>query len=341
MNIYKISIVSLSLLFLLSVLVATLVTPHPIGADVYFHLDVARIWSRGENGMFSDLVFKVNNFPYPPLFHWLLVPSIWFNSETLWCRILQIILSSFCFIGMLLLVNKFQGSKESTLTGIFLLSNFAFIDALIQCRPQSLDMALMVVFFFCFVAYRKIGLVLSMVSLGWNHGIASIMDYWSVLFYGFKKKGWFKIFLSTVLLLSPIIISTVVFLQSGVKRFSGFETWQEYLIFVNPLQLIPFYSGATLLGFPYIIYDLKNWKKISELEKVMVVSVLGLTVMIPFWSDRFLQYATMQLSCIASCRLAKNRTLLLGFLPFLIMAFVIYQINLWWINLTGNWWYLK
>jgi len=62
----------LGLVSVLSVSVA-LSYPVPIGADIRFHLEIARVWASGMNGMFSDVALNVNKMPYPPLFHWLLM----------------------------------------------------------------------------------------------------------------------------------------------------------------------------------------------------------------------------------------------------------------------------
>jgi len=63
----------LTLAYLVALVTASTVMPIPLGTDVHFHFDIARVWASGGNGMFSEVVLAENLFPYPPIFH---LPSL-------------------------------------------------------------------------------------------------------------------------------------------------------------------------------------------------------------------------------------------------------------------------
>lgn len=325
--------------YLVLIGMATYTTPIPIGADVHFHIDVARIWAAGGNGMFSDIVFQINRFPYPPLFHWIVAPSVWFNLEFLWCRLLQIVFSVGCFVATMLLVQRHVNSKAAAFTGLLLLSSFGFTDGTIQARPQSLDMLLIPIALHFFLSYSNKKFGLSTIALVWNHGVAALSNLWTLFLYGFKRRKWWQTFMITALLVAPILFFSVFYSQGALSTWSGHtETWQEYLVFQAPIIMIPFYAGASLMGYIFIGLGLWKWKQLSDVEKTLIISFVGLTVMIPLWADRFMQYATIPLSCIAAIGFSKKKEYIFAFMAVVGFCLFMNQANLWWINFTGNWW---
>jgi uncharacterized membrane protein len=328
---------SISIIYLALLVSATLSNPVPLGADIHFHLDIAQVYAKGQNGMFSQTVFNVIGFPYPPIFHLILVPSVPLNLQYQWTRILQVALGFGCYLSVIALMKTYGDNKTAILTATALLGSFAFTDATIQARPQTLDMLILPWAIHFFMSNKNRLFSLSAIVLAWNHGVAALSGVWTLLLSKLKKN--FKITLATILAVSPIVLLTLVYFGGAMSTWSGHtDTYQETLLFANPAYMIPVYCGASLVGWLFVFRNLKNWGEQPKLNRALVLSVLGLTVLIPFWADRFLQYAAIPLCCLVGLELRKDRRLLVVFVPLIILAFSLNIANLWWITATGNWW---
>jgi len=331
-------LLSVSLMYFALLVTATLSNSAPLGADVHFHLDIAEVYSRGQNGMFSKTVFNVIGFPYPPIFHLLLTPSVWLNLEFAWTRTLQVFLGFGCYLSVIALMKSYANTKTATITALALLGSFGFTDGTIQARPQTLDMLLLPWALHFFLSNKNRNFGLATIVLAWNHGVAALSGVWTLLFCKLKQKN-VKAFLATSLAVSPIILLTLIYLPNALSTWGGHtETTQEILIFSNPFYMIPVYSGASLIGWVFAFYGLFRWSRISDFSKALILSLFGLTVLIPLWADRFLQYASIPLCCLIGLYLSEHRRLFIVFVPLVALAFILNMANLWWITATGNWW---
>jgi len=336
------------LIFLLGLslsLAASIFTPAPIGVDFYFHLDVARVWASGQNGMFSEVVMRVNRFPYPPLFHWILVPAIWLGQECFFGRLLQ----AFFYSGILLwnMVFAFKHGHEhnpddarmASYMGMLLMSNVAFIDSAIQARPQSLDMLLLPFLLNFFLTDSWLGFTLLSSLMVWNHGVAALALTYALFLVKVKDRKWLKAILLFGLLTAFVTGTSVWHAGGALAKWKG--TWdsdQEMLFWSHPLTFIPLYMGILLMGYPLLFLALAKWKSQSQAVKACCLVLAGLTVMLPLWADRWLQYSSIPLAYLISRWLSKrSREETIMIMPVLLFAFLVYQVNYWWVTFTGNW----
>lgn len=329
----------LSILFFASLFYASYSTAIPIGADVHFHLDVAKVWARGENGMFSDRVFTENLFPYPPLFHWLLVPSIWLNFEYLACKFFQVSLPFLIYLSTTLFMSRNTNHKTAALTALVMLSSVGFIDGTIQCRPMGFAMIFIPLAYHYLAANKNRLFALPLAIMGYSHGIAALANLWLPTTQKFLNRKNLKYLVLVLLVLAPLLISSVVYFGGALDKWSGHhDSYQEYLIFTSPQTMIPYYSGMSIIGWVYVAYALSKWNEASSLMKTLTLSLLGLTIMIPLWSDRFLQYSTLTLSCVAALGISRNKRLSSFLVPLLAVMAVANIVNIVWVTWTGNWW---
>jgi len=330
---------SLSLFYLFALITASTVMKIPVGTDVHFHLDVAAIWASGQNGMFSEQVMALNQFPYPPLFHWLLVPSVWLHIEFLWAKALQIMLPFGIYLTTTLFMMRHTNPKATVVTAMILMSTVGFTDGTIQCRPQGLAMLLLPLTLHYLLTRQNRGFLAVNTCVAYIHGIAGLANTWMLLLRNYFNRKMFKTFLTATFLLLPLIATTAIYFSGALTKWGGhMDTYQEYLVFTQPQNMIPYYAGTSLIGWIFVAYTLTKWDRSTELEKVLALSVLGLTVMIPFWADRFLQYAIIGLSCLAGLGITRNRRLFYILVPLIAVMLVAVQVNIFWVTFTDNWW---
>lgn len=330
---------AVSLVYLIGLILASTLTSIPIGTDIHFHYDVARQYSIGKFGMFSDIVFETNLFPYPPIFHVLLVPSIWLNIEYIFAKLLQIVLPFLIYASTVIFMRYHTNQKTALITALLLTSTVGFVDGTIQARPQGLTMIFIPIALHMYLRNNSNGYAIFSGALAYIHGAAGLVNVWLLSLYGFTKKHWKGTFIKLALIVSPIILITVYFFGGAISKWGGvMDTYQEYLVFTQPQTMIPYYSGMTLIGWVYLAYNMTRWDKLSPLEKTLCLSLIGLTVMIPIWVDRFLQYATITLSCLSAVGINKSKRAQQIILPLLAIMCALVMINVYWITFTNNWW---
>jgi len=200
-------------------------------------------------------------------------------------------------------------------------------------------MLLIPVALFTYIQNKDNSFVASSVLIAYTHGIAGIANVWILPLYGVFKGNWKRSFIKLSIVLAPIILITLVYLGGAVGKWGGsYDTYQEYLVFTKPQEMIPYYSGMCLIGWVFLAYNLTRWNRLNELEKTLSLSLIGLTIMIPFWADRFLQYATITLACISALGLAKHKRAQQIVLPLVALMYILVMTNLYWTTFTNNWW---
>jgi hypothetical protein len=329
----------LALAYLAALVTASASMSIPLGTDVHFHFSVAEVWARGENGMFSQVVMGENLFPYPPVFHWLLVPAVWTGTQLVVGRVFQTVLPFGIFLCTCLFVSRHVGPKACAVAGLVLISSVGFTDGAIQCRPMGLSMLLLPFVFHYLLSENGRGFVVCNSLVGYTHGVAGLASTWLLMLRGFLCKKTWKTALLAVLFLVPLAVVSVAYFGGAVDKWGGhMDTYQEYLLFTEPLSMLPYYAGVSLLGWLFVVLVLARWNGASEFSKTLTLSLLGLTIMIPFWADRFLQYSMISLACLVGVGVSKDKRLVAAFVPMLAVLAVANLINLFWITFTGNWW---
>ena len=278
----------------------TLAYDRPVGADYWFHLDIARAWARGENGWMRAVA--LNGMPYPPLFHFILVPSVWLGQEILFGRILQVVLLPSAVASMSYFFWVWKGRVFGLLSGALVLGSYAFVDRSMQVAPQSLDMILLPLIVLFALRNRVAQFVVLSVLLVFNHGTVSILILSGLFVYDVMKKHyrpWLYVCMGSLVV---ILYSSYYFLDSLALMTGRMENLQEIQFWSNPLFFILGYQRLIALGFPILAWNVYR-KRVdglgsTQLADVAALMVFSLVPMILPWADRFVQYTTIPLTML-------------------------------------------
>lgn len=331
------ALIVLYITFVATFTTASITAQYPIGSDYpNFHIKIAELYANGENGMFSPLVFEVIRFPYPPIFHLLLVPSVWLGFPNEMGLALEIILPAVSYLSFLLLVRKFRGENAALLGGLILFASTSYMDGVFQPRPNSLDLALMPVMLLFFLTDKPKSYLATAALMVYNHGAAAAAATYTLPLHKLKQP---KLLAATILIILPIAALTLYYFSGALTTWSGHdENLQEPLIWSSPLTFIPKYAGATLLGFIAAAAIIPQWKKTDLFDRTLILMLAGLTIMIPLWADRFLQYAAIPLAALAASYFIKKPKLKISIYGLALFLFIYYMVMMWQNTLMCNWW---
>jgi hypothetical protein len=309
----------------------------PIGADYYFHLQISREWLSGVFAMFGETAMRINQFPYFSFLHFLLIPSILLHLEYVFARCLQVVFYSLSLGLTMLLSQRRGGYRQSALTGLVLMGCLAYTDAAIQVRPQGLAFVLLPLALGFYASEQKAGFAASVIALVYTHGIAALSMVYSLVAVKLVNRAWTKTVLVTALLCSPIVVVSLVYAAGAWGKWSGLDaSAQEPLFWAMPQFFIPLYSGATLAAIPLIGYVAASWRRRSSYQKMLVLTVLGSLPMLALWPDRWLQYCTIPFALLVADMIVAAKVSEKALVIFLAL-YLVYQLNYWYITLTGGW----
>jgi hypothetical protein len=302
----------------LALTVATAITYRSaVGVDVVFHVAIARIWASGQDGMVSSLVLSTNGIPYPPLFHWLLVPSVWLHAEGAFTLALQVVLYPLIVAIIMFVVKKLRNTEEALLTGLLLLGSLAFYDRAAQVIPQAIDMLLFPLLVYCHLKDKRWSFVTVASLMIWNHGPVALIFIGGILLRQLPKK-W-KIVLAITLITLPIWAITLPYLPGLARVSTGFQTDQERGFWTSPTFTLIYLGPMLTFSLLFLFENVKNYRKLDELDKSMLWTAASLLIMVAPWADRFLQYLTIPLALNAARHMNNSR------LKFLFYTLVITQ----------------
>jgi hypothetical protein len=302
---------------------AVLSVSQPIGENFYFHLEIAKYYARGD---FTGGWNYTAAFPYMPLFQLFMVPLVWSGRAYQIGLVLQAILTPIIYGLVLWLMNSKVSSKAAFITGLVLMASRAFIHGTLQVRPETLDLLVYpLIVSLMLNDKRKLTLTLALVSV-YGHGIPAIGNLYG-LFLKQIRKHWRTVTLASIAVLPVLIIA--------VNHFYGFSnTWgnlkEAYAI--TPQYLI-FYGGLNFMGLLFLFKRRK-----SGLESLLSCGVVASMIMIPLWADRWMQYASIPLSCLVGSGLAlydfkKDK----GLLIMLVLVYSFYIAYFLTESFTGGW----
>jgi hypothetical protein len=314
----------------------------PIGADFYYHLNIATLISKGD--IVGAWTYSIQNilFPYGfMLFHFGLSGIVLSGNQFLWARVLETVLMPTTFALTMFLMVKKANAKAAFITGLCLLGSLALVDGALQLRPESLDLLLYPLMMFTVLSTKKktfIGLAIVTV---YSHSIAALSNIYGFSLKLFKenKYNWRKTILVGVAAIVPVLAVSIYYIQGAFKMWftlagANNSNPQQTLFWVQPLAFIPFYSGLTLLGFMFLFKRRK-----SDFESLLSWGLVWSMIMIPFWADRWLQYAAIPLSCLVGLGLKDaSANKLLVVLPILFMFTAFYVMYWLFISFSGQWW---
>lgn len=312
--------------------------PVPIGYDfVNFHIKVAESYARGENGMFCDLVMRSNAIPYPPLFHLLLVPSVWMGAGLLFGRILQALFLPLAILTSTWVMSKEHSNEVAMYVGLLLVSSRGYLDSVIQVIPHAINSILLPIAFYSVLRKKSWLFVVVASAMVYTHGLYSIAVLGGMVLLLLWKREW-KTVGALALVTLPILIITGIWLTSGVGNWMrGFATEPERALFRIPIQFTILYIGGLAFVLPLMFYKLVYWKKQTSLEQLSLATFLSMMVMVVPVPDRFLQYASIPLAIIASLSLARFREKKY-IVPIVIAVFCWFYYVQWMILLTNSYW---
>jgi len=318
---------------------ATLSAPQVIGADWYYHIELSKILL--SQGFFQACNYNLQHISYPYGFFGfqllILGPSVIMGQTQLYSRILQILLLPTTFTLVLWVTAKQGGSKAAFIAGIMLLGCWSFVDGAFQVRPESLDLLLFPLIVLALMSTRKKTFAgLSALSI-YSHGPAAFSNIYGLAANRLRQKSWRKTILLTLLIVFPVLAISAWYI-TGALNFWGHQTAtsnpQELAFWQTPLNFIPNYMGATMIGIPFLFRRGK-----TGFESLLTWGVAGSLLMLPLWADRWLQYISIPLAMLAGVgisRMSKLKQTLIIVVLFIVFAF--YYITFMSVSFSHLWW---
>lgn len=340
MNRSDVCVLTLTILLVAWMAALTFTSPYPNGTDVWFHILVARAWYKGLNGMVSPVVMDINNIPYPPLFHLLLIPFAGsLEASLLAAKVLQLVFYPLSVLAWGLLIRKYMGSQLA-LTFMLAITGTYFSFSQMQSKPESLALLLLPVILWAFLENKTLPFVAVSVALFYIYSPYSLVLIAGILLYLLRfdlksTKVW-----ATAALSAPIALYQASFINElfisrwisqgdkGIIR----ETWQ---FIYNPILFILNGFGVNVISFTLIPYTFWKWKQQTALTKTMLLTFLSMLVVWPIWFQR-----TFSLIIIPCCYITalymqrqQNRLTRAALLIILVVQAIIFTLNpVWWMS---------
>lgn len=346
-QLYAVATIFLCAFIFLTVTTIVLSGPLPLGSDTYFHLAIARELGNGNFTGAVQIMFSVNHYPYPILYHLLIAP-IAVNSDPYdLLRVLEMLFLPVTYALIALVVWKFAGAKAALISSLVLISGWAFLDGAIQARPESLDLLLYPLIILCLLSVKKKWVsTLSLLTV-YNHGLAALSNIFGFAVRKLQEKSWRKTIVITLVIATPIIALSIWFFSGAWQQWATYtptENPQEALFWTYP-PWIPYYAGLSLIGWIFVALSFSHngWKPIlktkSELETLLVYGLIGNFIMLPFWADRWLQYSSIPLSMLTGIVVSRwhGRKLYVTLFGMMLIA-AIYLMTFYLIAFTHNYW---
>lgn len=276
--------------------------PYPNGRDVWFHILVARAYFKGQNGMVSPVVMDINNLPYPPLFHLLLVPFV--SSVDLAIaatKILQLLFYPLGLLAIMLLVKKYTTGYTALLTGVLLVGTY-YAFSQMQVRPQSLEMVLYPLTIWATLEGKTKTYVATMAAIFYLHSPISIAVGAGTLFYLFRKNKKDVRIWATIAVVAPIMLYQANFMFNQVFLDRWITSGDTGIItetrdfWANPLFWLLNGLGIALSGLAVAGYYVRKHAELSPFVKLMLYSFFGFFLAWPTWQMRVFQFAVIPMA---------------------------------------------
>ncbi len=308
---------------------------HPVGADIQFHLDIARAYLRGENGMFAPFVLEINKMPYPPVTHLLLLPSVALNLYDPFIRFLEILSYPCALLFSMVLAKRYgKGTFHAVIVGLALIGSAAYLDLTFQIRPETLDAFLWLGLTFAFLSDRKWLQVASGILGAYSHGLASLAVNGGQILYGRNKRTLLIVTLASL----PIVLISIFYIVPMFSKWAGVPVSSQARMFLTDWPAFTFsYLGALSLALPIVIYQVYKWKTQTLLTKLSLVTLASSLLLLPIWYDRYYHYASIPLALCLGDFAVSHKKLALIILAFTIYFFVLGYLHLWLVNILGLW----
>jgi len=273
----------------------------PIGEDITFHLDVANYYHEGKS--FSE-VLDIIKTPYPPLFHYLLLPTYILKTMN-WVLFLQIIFYPLALLSIGWIVGKELSWKHAIITVLLLISSYGFFDRVIQVTPQAIDMIFFSLSIYFFLRDKKLGFILSNLVIFYSHSFFGLLLFGAFgLFWLFKKKGLTIILLSLLTFILVIIMTYPVIMYKADYTVNVVES-QNMAVRTKPIFTM-MYLGGVVVFIPLLLTLGKKTFK-NDFNSLVLCWMVVLTPLLFTLTDRYITYAVVPLSILASVGIMKTK----------------------------------
>jgi len=312
--------------------------PYPNGRDAWFHILVARQYYKGENGMISQLVMNSNLVPYAPLYHLILAP---FTSSLelalLAQQIFQCLFYPLSLLSLMLLTKKHEGYFTAILFGMLLVGTY-FGYGMAQARPQTLAMTLFPLAFWACLENKKVSFVILATIMFYVYSPLTLALVFGLLVFKLKKKQ-FKQVLAIAVLVAPLLFfqayhtlgSDVYDRWIRVGDTGIFKETQDF--FFNPLYYLWTGLGVSIIGFVLMALNLFNYRKLSDFDKLMVLSFLGFLIAIPVWWQRAFHFIIVPFAFFTAKYVSKLDNLFkIGLFPLICWQVFIFSFWSFWMS---------
>jgi hypothetical protein len=319
----------------------TFTSPYPDGRDIWFHILVARAWFKGMNGMVAPVVMEINNLPYPPLFHFLLLPFVFSEGSALLAgKVMQLVFYPLGTLLLMLLARKYCGSKLAVIFGLCLVGTYFAFNQM-QARPQSLEILFYPIAFWALLENKTKTFILSIAAMFYIHSPISIALALGFLVYAFRQNRKDPKLFASVLAVAPILIYQANFMFSQIF----FNRWlavgdtgilTETTEFLgNPLFWLFNGLGINMIAFAVIPWLLYKWKDQTRFIQVMLYSFFGMLIIMPTWYQRTFTFTVIPMAFFTALFITslKNKYLQGILLAVLIMQVIIFSLtSVWWMS---------
>ena len=255
-------------LTLTPIIYSTLTTTEITATDwVYRH----SVWiDRYINGDFSSI------FQYPPLFHFLMLPFVYFHFPVVYLQIVFAVLSLF---GILYTAYKLENETTLVLMAMFLASSLAFMMFSSALMPQSLDYFLFPLTCIFYFKKKYAPTILILIIMFLMHILGIVFIFILFLHSLLTRKYKFTKILFIILIILVSIFYYYYFIASyevDVKwDVKAQEKWESDYIF--PIYKFFIFSGSmTWLSLVFSIYFV-TMKKVKLNEKHLLYLIWALS----------------------------------------------------------------
>jgi len=295
----KYMLFSAVILILTPIIFSTITTNKITATDwVYRHSEWINRYLRGD---FTPV------YEYPPLFHFLMLPFVYFDFPIIYFQIVFAILSTF---GILYYVKKMENEKAMILMAMLMATSVAYIEFSSALMPQALDYFLFPLVLIAYFKGKNLTVLTGITVIFFMHLIGiiflGILLIHSLLTKRYKFASYSIILL---LMLLPIFYHytfSPIYYQF-IWDFQAQAQWESF--YISPIYRFFVLSGfLTWILLPFAGYKLARQKfKFDEKLLLYVIWILGFLPLAIFnfgiW--RAMSYQIVPLSLFVATLISK------------------------------------
>jgi len=287
------------ILILLPITISTLSTNQISSTDwIYRHNEWINRYLRGD---FTPV------YEYPPLFHFLMLPFVYFDFPIIYFQIIFAILSTF---GILYYVKKMENEKAMILMAMLMATSIAYIEFSSALMPQALDYFLFPLILIAYFRGKNLTVLTGITVIFFMH-LTGIIFLGILLIHSLLAKRYKFMYAAVILMLVFLPISYYYvfspFSYQFIWDFQAQTQWESF--YISPIYRFFVLSGfLTWILLPFAGYKLIRQKfKFDEKLLLYVIWILGFLPLAIFnfgiW--RAISYQIIPLSLFAATVISK------------------------------------